>query len=96
MFASTMEKEASTANATQIGATLVESPLRSIMKGLTWRVLATITTILIALIITGEAETAMKIGSIEFVAKFLVYYFHERAWARVTLGTALVGNPSED
>lgn len=64
-----------------------ESPLRSLLKGLTWRVLATMTTILIAWWMTGEVATALSIGGIEFVAKYIVYYFHERAWAQVPLGT---------
>ncbi|MAH24689.1 MAG: hypothetical protein CMP82_12870 [Gammaproteobacteria bacterium] len=29
---------------------------------------------------TGEIDTAMLIGGIEFFLKFAIYYFHERAW----------------
>ena len=57
------------------------------IKGLTWRVLATTTTIVVAYIITGETEVAITIGAIEFVAKLLVYYVHERAWQKVPRGT---------
>ena len=63
-----------------------ESRFRSVLKGLTWRFLATGTTILIALAITGDIRPALQIGAVEFVAKFLVYYLHERAWAQVPLG----------
>jgi uncharacterized membrane protein len=63
-----------------------ESRLRSVLKGLTWRFLATGTTILIALAITGDIKPALQIGAVEFVAKFLVYYLHERAWAQVPIG----------
>ena len=63
-----------------------ESPLRSALKGLSWRVVATVTTILIALLITGDTVKAFQIGGIEFVAKFAVYYAHERAWLRVPFG----------
>ncbi len=66
---------------------LIESPLRSLLKGFTWRILATLTTIIIALAITGKIEAALKIGSIEFIAKLIIYYAHERAWARIPLGT---------
>ncbi len=68
-------------------STLTESPLRSLLKGFTWRILATLTTIIIALLITGKVEAALKIGSIEFFAKLIIYYAHERAWARIPLGT---------
>jgi len=64
-----------------------ESRFRSLIKGLTWRVLATLTTILIALAITGEISHALTIGGVEFFAKLGVYYLHERAWARVPIGT---------
>jgi uncharacterized membrane protein len=56
------------------------SRIRSLVKALTWRVTATLTTALIAYIVTGEVGTAVIIGGIEFVLKFIIYYAHERAW----------------
>jgi uncharacterized membrane protein len=64
-----------------------ESRLRSLAKGLTWRILATMTTATIAFFITGEVHSALTIGGIEFFIKFFIYYAHERAWAAVPLGT---------
>ena len=66
---------------------LKDSHLRSILKGLTWRVLATLTTVIIAYLIIGEVKLALHIGGIEFIAKFMIYYLHERAWASIPLGT---------
>jgi len=63
-----------------------ESRLRSLLKATSWRVLATLTTGLIAFFITGEVETAIMIGSIEFVLKFAIYYFHERLWQLIPRG----------
>ena len=63
-----------------------ESPMRSVVKGITWRLMATFTTILIVYFITGEQAKALQIGAIEFVTKFVVYYFHERAWVRISFG----------
>ena len=63
-----------------------ESHLRSLLKATSWRILATLTTGLIAFGITGEVETAVMIGSIEFVLKFMIYYAHERAWQMVPRG----------
>ena len=56
------------------------SRTRSLAKALTWRVTATLTTALIAYIVTGEVKAAVIIGGIEFVLKFIIYYGHERAW----------------
>ena len=64
-----------------------ESHLRSLMKAMSWRILATLTTILIAYFITGQIDIALMIGSIEFVLKFLIYYLHERAWQLVPRGS---------
>ncbi|MDH3648538.1 MAG: DUF2061 domain-containing protein [Saprospiraceae bacterium] len=71
-----------------------ESHLRSLLKGITWRVIATSTTVAIAWLITGQIEDALKIGGIEFIGKILIYYLHERAWQILPLGSVrrLVGN----
>ena len=63
-----------------------ESHLRSILKGVTWRILATTTTITIAFFMTGEIGDALKIGAIEFVGKIFIYYLHERAWQMIPRG----------
>ena len=68
-------------------AGLKESHLRSLIKALSWRILATLTTGVIAYFITGEIEVAVTIASIEFVLKFVIYYFHERAWQLVPRGS---------
>ncbi len=64
-----------------------ESHLRSILKGFTWRIIATTTTIAIAYVITGEIGDALTIGAIEFVGKIFIYYLHERAWQIMPRGS---------
>ena len=68
-----------------------ESHLRSLLKGLTWRVLATLTTVCVAYWILLERENAVRealtIGGVEFFAKLGIYYLHERAWQKVPIGT---------
>ncbi len=64
-----------------------ESHLRSVLKGITWRIIATSTTIAIAYIITGEISAAFKIGAIEFVGKIFIYYLHERLWLLAPRGS---------
>jgi uncharacterized membrane protein len=41
----------------------------------------------LAYAVTGEAVTALAIGSVEPVVKLVVYYLHERAWQFVPIGT---------
>lgn len=64
----------------------MEKRYRTIIKSITWRLLATLTTVAISWFITGEIEMALSIGSIEVFAKMALYYFHERTWNKVNLG----------
>ncbi|WP_431133073.1 DUF2061 domain-containing protein [Psychroserpens mesophilus] len=64
-----------------------ESHIRSIIKGISWRAVATADTIFVVLFITclnGECsiDNALKIGAAEFLIKLIIYYFHERIWQR--------------
>ena len=56
------------------------SHLLSLAKAFSWRIVATLTTALIAYVITGETDTAIMIGGIEFFLKIGIYYAHERIW----------------
>lgn len=64
-----------------------ESHVRTLLKTITWRVLATATTITIAYFVFGDIKNALKVGGIEFFAKMIIYYFHERAWQLAPRGT---------
>ena len=63
-----------------------ESHTRSVLKAFSWRIVATSTTILVALFWTGNLDQALAIGGIEFFAKMPVYYLHERGWQLVPRG----------
>lgn len=63
------------------------SHIRSILKGISWRIIATSDTILVVLLITCifgacSIENALKIGVAEFLIKLVIYYFHERTWLK--------------
>jgi adenylylsulfate kinase len=62
-----------------------ESHTRSLLKGITWRCVATTTTVSIAWIVTGEVALAFKIGFVEFFAKIGIYYIHERIWSKIKI-----------
>nr|MBR9810002.1 DUF2061 domain-containing protein [bacterium] len=57
-------------------APVKESKVRSALKGLSWRIIATLTISLIVYVKTGEIESALEIGAIEFVIKYLLYFAH--------------------
>lgn len=63
-----------------------ESKRRSLAKVVSWRFTATMTTIIISYIITGNTDFAMKIGVIEVVAKIALQYGHERLWSKIKFG----------
>ena len=65
-----------------------ESRARSFAKGLTWRAVATLTTMAIVWVVTSDIQIAVEIGAIEVVAKVAVYYAHERAWLHIPFGRA--------
>ena len=53
---------------------------RHIAKTFTWRITATLTTMITAWLVSGDPLTGITIGGIEFFIKMPVYYFHERVW----------------
>ncbi len=72
------------------------SHIRSILKGISWRIVATTDTILVVLLITCffrecSIENAIKIGASEFLIKLLIFYLHERIWLTV-LGKQAISN----
>jgi len=59
---------------------------RSATKTATWRVLASADTMLLGFIFTGNLATAISIGGFEIITKLVLYFFHERYWARIRWG----------
>ena len=61
--------------------------LRSILKTISWRIVGTLDTMLLGWIITGSATVGLKIGALELITKFVLYYIHERIWLQSNFGT---------
>jgi uncharacterized membrane protein len=59
----------------------------SLIKAITWRTIGSLDTALWAWIYTGNGLTGLKIGGYEVLTKILLYYIHERLWARVPIGS---------
>ena len=56
---------------------------RTIAKTMTWRITASLTTFLIAWMLTGDFLIGASIGSIEAIVKIFLYYLHERIWNNI-------------
>ncbi len=59
---------------------------RSIVKGISWRVVATTTTIAIVYFFFDRLDLAIAAGMIETVLKVGLYWVHERAWFKIQWG----------
>ena len=64
-----------------------QTPRISAIKAISWRLVGTIDTMVLATLITGNPLTGLKIGGTELLTKIVLYYLHERAWAKLPLGT---------
>jgi len=63
-----------------------ENTMRSLAKTISWRVVGTIDTVIISLLITKTLSFALSIGMVELVTKMILYFFHERAWNKIKWG----------
>lgn len=58
---------------------------RHIAKAVTWRIVGTLDTMVLAWIISGNPLIGLKVGGAEVLTKMLLYYLHERVWYKVNL-----------
>ena len=63
-----------------------ETNKRSIVKGISWRIIATTTTIAIVYFFFDRLDLAIAAGLIETILKVGLYWAHERAWFKIKWG----------
>ena len=74
-----------------------ESHLRSLLKAISWRCVGTLDTFLVSFVVlnvTGAASGGVAhaarisggIAAVEVLTKVFLYYVHERAWGKITIG----------
>lgn len=63
-----------------------QSRSRHLAKTVSWRVVGTLDTMVLAWLITGDPLTGLKIGVAEVITKMVLYYLHERTWYRIDFG----------
>ena len=67
-----------------------------LVKAVTWRIVGSLDTFVLSFVVpmlfglhmSKSAKSPLSIASVETVTKIALFYFHERAWARVPLGRA--------
>lgn len=71
-----------------------DRPIKSVVKTITWRLIASAATFAIALLFLGSDPQAMQkatgIAIAESLIKMVFYFLHERAWAQLRWGRMLV------
>ena len=63
-----------------------DSHRRSVVKGITWRVVGSLDTAVLSYFFTGQMVHAAQIASAELVSKIGLYYLHERLWVKLNIG----------
>ena len=66
--------------------TIVESHKRSIAKAMSWRIFASLVTVIVVYSFTRELILSAGIGLVDTAIKIIGYYSHERLWGRIRFG----------
>ena len=65
---------------------MTEEHQRTIVKTISFRIIASLLTILIVFAFTKNTTISISVGIIEAISKMIFYYFHERFWNRIIWG----------
>jgi uncharacterized membrane protein len=60
--------------------------MRSVAKAISWRIVATVTTIFLVFAFTGNLVISGGVGLTELITKIVIYYVHERVWNAIGFG----------
>ena len=64
----------------------MEMQVRSVAKAISWRIVATLTTMFLVFVFTGNLVVSGGVGLTEIFAKVFIYYVHERVWNKLNFG----------
>jgi uncharacterized membrane protein len=64
----------------------LEKPIRSLAKAISWRIVATLTTVFLVVLFSKDWALGGAVGISELILKTVVYYFHERLWNLLNFG----------
>lgn len=58
----------------------IDSRKKSLIKTITWRIIALIVSIIVAFIFTDKISMSLNIAIISNLLSMILYYVHERIW----------------
>ena len=59
---------------------------RTILKTISFRIIASLLTMIIVYIFTKELLISFGVGIVEAISKIIFYYIHERVWDKINWG----------
>jgi uncharacterized membrane protein len=65
---------------------MTDTPSRSLVKTVSWRITGSGATFLISWFISGDFSVAGSIAAIQLVSNTVLYFIHERVWNRTGWG----------
>ncbi len=71
----------------------METHLRSVVKGISWRIIATFVTTVVVWLISGEISLALFAGASDSLVKIGLFWGHERIWQRILWGRVYPYSP---
>lgn len=73
-----------------------EKARRSFAKAVSWRILGTITVIVVTYLFTYDVQLALNIGVIDVLANIVLYFIHERIWNLIDWGQESIDHSFKD
>ena len=69
----------------------MENRVRSVLKAISWRIIATLVTILLVVAFSRDLALGTIVGLTELIVKTIIYYLHERVWNLIKFGRKRIG-----
>ncbi len=69
----------------------MENRVRSVLKAISWRIIATLVTILLVVAFSRDLALGTIVGVTKFIVKTIIYYLHERVWNLIEFGRKRIG-----
>ncbi len=64
---------------------MTESKRKTLLKTISWRIIATITTTMLVFLFTKRIALSLEIGIFEVTIKMFFYFLHERLWLKINV-----------
>ncbi len=64
----------------------MERHSRTVFKTLSWRIFATVSTLVLVYFFTRNVVISASISLVDVVIKSVIYYLHERLWNNIAFG----------